>query len=133
MRHGKNFISHCYFNANIEFSWHKNHRSFLTLFLQSFQINPLSRPEFERLYDDLSDLYGEEALLDGKKHISFQGKQESDEMDFMNSVSDIVKTDESSPADLDKISASKKNELASLPNSEKSKLQTKSPQQFRST
>ena len=114
-------------------SWHKNHRSFLTLFLQSFQINPLSRPEFERLYDDLSDLYGEEALLDGKKHISFQGKQESDEMDFMNSVSDIVKTDESSPADLDKISASKKNELASLPNSEKSKLQTKSPQQFRST
>ena len=132
MRHGKNFISHCHFNANIEF-WHKNHRSFQTLFLQSFQINPLSRPEFERLYDDLSDLYGEEALLDGKKHISFQGKQESDEMDFMNSVSDIVKTDESSPADLDKISASKKNELASLPNSEKSKLQTKSPQQFRST
>ena len=130
MRHGKNFISHCNLNANIEF---KNHRSFLTLFLQSFQINPLSRPEFERLYDDLSDLYGEEALLDGKKHISFQGKQESDGMDFMNSVSDIVKTDESSPADLDKISASKKKELASLPNSEKSKLQTKSPQQFRST
>ena len=49
----------------------------------------------------------------------------------MNSVSDIVKTDESSPPDLDKISASKENELA--PNSEKSKLQTKSPQQFRST
>ena len=112
---------------------YKNHRSFLTLFLQSFQINPLSRPEFERLYDDLSDLYGEEALLDGKKHISFQDKQESNGMAFMNSVNDIVKTDESSPVDLDKISASKENELASLPNSEKSKLQTKSPQQFRST
>ena len=54
-------------------------------------------------------------------------------MDFINSDSDIVKTDESSTADLDKISASKENELASLPNSEKSKPQTKSPQQFRST
>ena len=52
----------------------------------------------------------------------------------MNSGSGIVKTDESSTAeDLDKICASKENELASLPNSEKSKLQTKSPQQFRST
>ena len=68
-----------------------------------------------------------------QKHISFQDKQESDEMDYMNSVGDIVKTDESSPVDLDKISASKENELTSLPNSEKSKLQTKSPQQFRST
>ena len=109
----------------IDHFWH--------FFLQSFQINPLSRPEFETLYDDLSDLYGEEALLDGKKHISFQDKQESNGMAFMNSVSDIVKTDESSTADLDKMSASKENELASLPNSEKSKLQTKSPQQFRST
>ena len=114
-------------------SWHKNHRSFLTLFLQSFQINPLSRPEFERLYDDLSDLYGEEASLDGKKHISCQENQESNGIVWMNSVGDIVKADESSPVDLDKISASKENELASLPNSEKSKLQTKSPQQFRST
>ena len=114
-------------------SLHKNHRSFLTLFLQSFQINPLSRPEFETLYDDLSDLYGEEALLDGKKHIPFQDKQQSNGMDFINSESDIVKTDESSTADLHKISASKENELASLSNSEKSKLQTKSPQQFRST
>ena len=111
---------------------HQNHRSFLT-FLQTFQINPLSRPEFETLYDDLSDLYGEEASIDGKKHISFHDKQESNGMALMNSVSDIVKTDESSTVDLDKISASKENELASLPNSEKSKFQTKSPQQFRST
>ena len=51
----------------------------------------------------------------------------------MNSLSDISKREDSSPVDLDKISASMQNELASLPDSEKSKPQTKSPQQFRST